>query len=53
MAQVCHLDGAQDRCQGVRSARRPGGGQPQDGHDGVRLFDGEKSEQSQGLIASE
>lgn len=43
-SQVRNLDGSQDWCQGVRAARWPGGGQPQDGDDCVRLLDGEKSE---------
>lgn len=44
LPQICHLHGEEDRSSRLRSARRPGGGQPEDGDDGLRLLDGSGDE---------
>lgn len=38
--QVRHLHGEEDRSSRLRSPRRPGGGQSENGDDGLRLLDG-------------
>lgn len=42
--QICHLYGQEDRGSRLRSPRRPGGGQAQNGDDGLCLLDGSGDE---------
>lgn len=42
--QICHLHGEEDRSSRLRSPRRPGGGQSENGDDGLRLLDGSGDE---------
>lgn len=43
-SQICHLYGEEDRSSRLRSPRRPGGGQSENGDDGLCLLDGSRDE---------
>lgn len=45
--KIRHFGGSQDRGPDIRPTRRPRGGETKDGHDGVRVPHGERTEQTE------